>query len=121
MKPATSCQDSVYRAVANRDPDAMVVVPPRATAVPSETAETEPIQRDRHLQWIAQKGRMSWQKASGYNKRSRVETTIGRYKQVIGDGLRFRKDDRRATEVAAAVHVMNRMLELGRPRSIRIA
>jgi hypothetical protein len=43
------------------------------------------------------------------------------YKQVIDHGLRFRKDDRRATEVTVAVHVMNRMLELGRPLSIRIA
>ena len=42
-------------------------------------------------------------------------------KQIIGDGLRFRNDERRATEVTVAVHVMNRMLELGRPLSIRIA
>ena len=60
-------------------------------------------------------------KMSGYNKRSRVEATIGRYKQVIGDGLRFRKDERRATEISVAVHVMNRMFELGRPLSIRVA
>jgi transposase len=31
-------------------------VPPRATAVPSETAETESTQRDRHLQCIADSG-----------------------------------------------------------------
>jgi hypothetical protein len=76
---------------------------------------------DRHLQRIAEKGRMGWQKASGYNKRSRVEATIGRYKQVIGDGLRSRNDRRRATEVAVAVRVLNRMLGLGRPNSVRIA
>jgi hypothetical protein len=40
---------------------------------------------------------------------------------MIGDGLRFRKDGRRATEVAIAVQVMNRMSELGRPLSVRIA
>jgi hypothetical protein len=114
-------QDSVYGAVTDRDPAAMVVVPPRATAVPSEAAETEPTRRDRHLQCIAEKGRIGWQKMSGYNKRSRVEATIGRYKQVIGDALRFRKDERRATEVTVAVHVMNRMLESGRPLSFRIA
>jgi hypothetical protein len=107
--------------VTDRDPDALVVVPPRASAVPSETADTEPAQRDRHLQCIAEKGRIGWQKMSGYNKRSRVEASVGRYKQVIGDGLRFRKDERRATEVTVAVHVMNRMLVLGRPLSIRIA
>jgi hypothetical protein len=56
-----------------------------------------------------------------HNKRSRVETAIGRYKQVIGDGLRFRKDEHRNTEVAVAAHVLNLMLELGRPISIRIA
>ena len=86
-----------------------------------ESAETEPTQRDRHLQCVAEKGRIGWQKMSGYNKRSRVEATIGRYEQVIGDGLRFRKDECRATGVTIAVHVMNRMLELGRPISVRIA
>ena len=113
-------QDSVYDAVTGRDPEAAVIVPPRSTAALSETAETEPTQRDRHLQGIAEKGRMGWQKASGYNVRSRVEAAVGRYKQVIGDGLRFRKDERRATEVAVAVHVLNRMTELGRPISVRI-
>jgi hypothetical protein len=57
---------------------------------------------------------------SGYNKRSRVETAIGRYKAVIGDALRFHKDERRDTEVAVAVHILNRMLRLGRPISVRI-
>jgi len=114
-------QDGVYRTVTDRHPDAAVIVPPRATAVPSGMAETEPTQRDRHLRCVAEKGKIGWQKASGYNNRSRVETAIGRYKQVIGDGLRFRKDGRRTTEVAVAIHVLNRMLELGRPISVRIA
>ena len=66
----------------------------------------------------AEKARMGWQKASGYNVRSRVEAATGRYKQVIGDGLRCRKDARRATEVA--VWALSRMSELGRPISVRI-
>ena len=113
-------QDSVYRIVTDRDHDAAVIVPPRATAVPGETAETKPTQRGRHLQCIAETGRLGWQKVSGDNKRSRVETAIGRYKPVTGDGLRFRKDGRRSTEVAVAVQVLNRMLALGRPISVRI-
>src|SRR5215204_619346 len=114
-------QESVYADVAERHPGADVVVPPRSTAVPSATAETAPTQRDRHLQLIAEKGRMGWQKASGYNARARAEATIGRYKRVIGDGLRFHTDERRATEMDVAVQVLNRMLELGRPESARIA
>ena len=41
--------DSVYEEVAARHPKAAVVVPPRANAVPSRTAETTPTQRDQHL------------------------------------------------------------------------
>ena len=114
-------QDSLYRAVTERDPNALVIVPPRATAALSETAATEPTQRDRHLQDIADRGRIGWQKASGYTKRSRVETAIGRYKQVISDGLRFHKDERRNTEVRVAVRVLNRMSQLGHPTSVRTA
>ena len=56
-------QDRVYAGVAERHPEAAVVVPPRATAVPSDTAESAPTQRDGHLQHIARHGRMSWQSA----------------------------------------------------------
>ena len=88
-------QGQVYSSVADRHPEAAVIVPPRSTGVPSETAETAPRQRDRHLQVIAEHGRMAWRKASGYNKRARVEAAIGRFKRVIGDGLRSRTDHRR--------------------------
>jgi hypothetical protein len=104
-----------------------VVVPPRATAVPSETAEVEPTQRDRHLETIARHGRLAWQMQSGYTKRARAEAAMGRWKQVIGDerpstrgSVRARTDRRRTTEVAVGVHVLNRMLELGRPSYVRI-
>jgi hypothetical protein len=113
-------QDGVYASVAERHPEAAIIVPPRSTAVPSETAERAPTQRDRHLQLIAEKGRMGWQKRSGYTKRARAEATIGRYKRVIGDGLRSHTDQRRATEMDVAVQVLNRMLELGRPTYVRI-
>src|SRR4051812_13493400 len=114
-------QESVYADVAERHPEAEVIVPPRSTAVPSAAAETAPTQRDRHLQLIAEKGRMGWQKATGYNARARAEAAISRYKRVIGDGLHARTDRRRVTEVNVGVHALNRMLELGRPESVRIA
>ena len=114
-------RDDVSSAVIERHPNAAVIVPPRSSAVPSETAGTEPTQRDRHLQLIAERGRMAWQKASGYNRRALVEADISRYKRVIGDALRSHTDGRQATEVAIAVGILNRMLELGRPESVRIA
>ena len=42
--------DPVYRTIAERDPAAAVIIPPRSTAVPSDNADTAPPQRERHLQ-----------------------------------------------------------------------
>jgi Transposase DDE domain len=112
-------QDQVCQAVAERHPDAGVIVPPRAGAVASASAETAPTQRGRHLRMIAERGRMAWQKASGYNLRAKVEASIGRYKRVIGDALRSRTDQTEATEVAIAAAALNRMLAFGRPNCRR--
>ena len=101
-------QLDVYATVAAHS-NAAVIVPPRSAAVESATAETNPTQRDGHLRGIAERGRIGWQKASGYNKRSRVETTIGRFKQVIGGGLRSQIDARQETEIAVSVYVLNRI------------
>ncbi len=114
-------RDDVYAEVSVRHPGAAVIVPPRSSAVLSDTAETAPTPRDRHLEIIAERGRMGWQRASGYNWRALVEADIARFKRVIGDGLRSRTDGRQATEVAIAVGVLNRMLDLGRPEYVRIA
>lgn len=76
---------AVSAAVLDRHPEAGVIVPPRADAVLSETADTAPTQRDRHIQAIAEKGRLGWQAANRYNQRALVEGQIGRFKQVIGN------------------------------------
>ncbi len=114
-------QDGVHGEVTRRSPEAAVIVPPRPSAVPSDTAGTAPTQRDRHLQMIAEHGRRRWQKASGYHWRALVEADISRFKRVIGDALRSRTDRRRETEIALAVSVLNQMLELGRPEYVRLA
>ena len=84
--------EPVYRAVAARQPDppAAVIIPPRASAVASSTADTTPSQRDRHIRMIQDRGRLGWQKAVGYGRRSHGETAVFRYKTIIGRSLRAR-------------------------------
>ena len=77
----------IYDAVADRHPDTEVIIPPRATAVPNEITTT---QRDRHIAMIEKHGRMGWQRRSGYNRRSLVETAVYRYKTIIGRRLQAR-------------------------------
>ena len=115
--------EPVYRAVAECQPDppAAVVVPPRASAVPSPTADTAPTQRDQHLRVIREKGRMGWQRAADYDKRSLRETAVSRYKTIIGRGLRARTLPAQKTEARVGCSVLDRMTRLGMPVSQRTA
>jgi hypothetical protein len=54
-----------------------VTIPPPKTAILSAIAGQNPTARDCHIADIAARGRMAWQKASGYNQRSRGETPHG--------------------------------------------
>ena len=114
--------EPVYRAVARQqhDPPPDVVIPPRASAVLSTDSTDQQSQRDRHVRMIAEKGRMGWQKATGYGRRSLVETAIGRYKHLIGSTLRARNLATQQGEVAIAVRALNRMINVGKPLSIRV-
>ena len=66
--------DAVYQAAARQHgPPPDVVIPPRACAVPSTNDPAAQTPRDRHIQLIVEKGRMAWQRATGYGRRSLVE------------------------------------------------
>ncbi len=112
---------ATYDAILARNPSARFTVPPCKGAAPGPTATISPTQQDLHVLAVAEHGRMNWQKTSGYNKRSKVEAAMSRYKRVIGDALKSRHDARRATEVAIAVKYLNRMNELGRAKFVRVA
>jgi len=98
--------------------DPAVIIPPRRTATPSGKADG-PTERDRHIKMIQDHGRMAWQKATDYGRRSMVETAFGRYKSIIGDGLNPRDDDAQVTEVAIGIKALNRMIRAAKPISIR--
>jgi hypothetical protein len=98
-----------------------VIIPPRASAVPGPTAGTAPSQRDGHIRMIRDRGRMGWQRAVGYGRRSLGETAASRYKAVIGRRLRARTLPGQKTEARVACAVLNRMTRLGMPVSRRVA
>jgi Transposase DDE domain len=79
---------ATYHAILARNPFARFIVPPCKGAVPGPTAIISPTQRDLHILAVDEHGRMNWQKASGYSKRSKVEAAISRYKRVIGNTLK---------------------------------
>ena len=115
--------EPVYRAVADhqRDPPPDVVIPPRASAVPGTVGVDARSRRDCHIRSIAERGRMAWQRATGYGRRSLAETAVGRFKAIIGPKLRARSLPAQRGEAATAVGVLNRMIRTAKPISVRVA
>jgi hypothetical protein len=109
--------DPVSQAVLDKQPDARVVIPPHKTAVLSVAGDT---QRDRHIQTIAQKGRMAWQRMTGYNLRNYVELAVQRYKRIFGNAMKARALPQQKTEAWIGASALNRMTNLGMPVSVKI-
>ena len=59
---------------------------------------------------------MAWQKAIGYNQRTRGETLMGRWKTVIGPKPKARYFENQKTEARIGARVLNWVTGLGRPR-----
>ena len=95
---------------------AKVIVPPRMSATRSKRSNA----RDRTVRRIRKVGRRRWKKESGYHRQARVENTFFRYKSIIGDRLRARHPKSQEAEALIACNILNRMFELGRPKSFAV-
>jgi len=58
---------------------------------------------------------------TSWPQRSRVENGFFRYKSVLGGGLRARNSNAQKREAMIGCHTLNRMAELGRPKSYAVA
>jgi hypothetical protein len=100
---------------------ALALIPPVEGAVhwPGEQAGAP--ERNAAIDHIAQSGKQDWKDKSGYHCRSLVENLMYRFKTLTGDRLWARDIDVQDAEVAVRVGIINRMLVLARPNSVRVA
>jgi hypothetical protein len=76
--------------------------------------------RDSAIRYIRQHGRKKWKKVHHYHKRSLAETTMFRYKTILGDKLQSRTFDRQCVEALLSCKILNKMTLCGMPLSIKI-
>ena len=98
----------------------MIVIPPRRSALSAGPTDGPWARRDTALERIRQVGRREWRKESGHRQQARVENSFFRYKSVLGGGLKARHGKAQSREVAIGCHILNRMAELGRPKSCAV-
>jgi hypothetical protein len=120
---ADGAYDSVdnFRRIAERG--AEPVIPPRFGAVirkePEAAARNEVVSEMESL-YDEESGDSRWKKESGYHARSRIESEMFRFKQVIGESVSARGDRSQVTEVLLGCKILNRFLGLGRCESYRV-
>jgi hypothetical protein len=114
--------DAIYQRVEAHDEGIApaVIIPPRKNAVPSDTADEDPTQRDDHIDFIDRHGRSMWEIHPHYAKRLLVENAMGRFKGIIGSVLRARALTSQATEALLACRILNKMTALGVPSSLLV-
>ena len=110
---------SCHAAIAARS--AQPSIPPRDGAKPWSESTPGAAWRNEAIDVIEKSSRREWKAASGYHRRSLAETLMYRLKTLTGHSLWAREIGSQATEVAIRAGVLNRMVELARPQSVRIA
>ena len=96
-------------------------IPPRDGAKPWSESTPGAAWRNEAIDVIEKSSRREWKAASGYHRRSLAETLMYRLKTLTGHSLWAREIGSQATEVAIRAGVLNRMVALARPQSVRIA
>jgi hypothetical protein len=112
------CREAIYERGGRQ------IIPPdknaklqRGKTIPCLEERDESI---RKIQNLGEEGRAKWKQQIGYYRRSRVETLMFRYKTILGDRLASRREATQTTEVAIKLDVLNRMTELGKPKSYKV-
>jgi hypothetical protein len=109
---------AIYDQAASRG--ARVVVPPTRSASLSGRKRRS-AERDKTIQRVTKVGRPSWKKVSGYHRQGTVENAFFRFKSMLGDRLHARGLAAQKVELVIGCKILNRLLVLGKPRSVAIA
>lgn len=97
------------------------VIPPQHNAVISIQKQPYLHSRNKAIKEIKSIGRDKWKKKSNYHQRSKAETVMYRYKTIIGNNLSSRKPETQKIEVRIGCKILNVLLQVAKPVSIRVA
>jgi len=119
-------KQNVYLAIAKRSLDQAkpidIIIPPRKNAIIHQhgNSSKEPLPRDEIIRFIRKHGRKNWKEQTGYHRRSIAETTMFRYKTIIGTHLSSRTIEPQQVESLIGCSILNRMAHLGMPDSYKV-
>ena len=98
------------------------IIPPRKNARISKQGNSKgrAKPRDSAIRYIRQHGRKKWKQAVQYHKRSIAETTMFRYKTILGAKLQSRIFENQCVEALLSCKILNNMAACGMPLSEKV-
>jgi Transposase DDE domain len=98
------------------------VIPPRKAALIWQHGnyKVPPHPRDENLRYIRKHRRNQWKRDCDYHRRSLAETTLFRFKVILGGNLSSRKFDNQAVELFIKCAALNRMIQIAKPDSYEV-
>lgn len=99
---------------------AKAIIPPRSGAALKEREVGRgDVERNRNILENRFLGKRLWKSASGYSKRSLVETALFRFKSQLGERMHSKKLVNQITEARIGAQIINKMTHLGMPKSYK--
>ena len=99
-----------------------IIPPPKNARVLKKNPPPCLMERNSAVEKIRQggeEGRKHWKETIGYHKRSVIETLMFRFKTIMGGDLRSRIWQNQVTEAMIKLQALNKMTELGMPKSYK--
>ena len=110
--------EQVYKNIASID--AVAIIPPKENAALTDNCIKNIPNRAANINSIHALGRQEWQKISGYNWRSLVETTMCRYKKIMGTIVYSKKLAHQKNEAKIGCYILNKLTEYAMPETFKI-
>jgi len=110
----------VYRELSKRK--IQPVIPPckRGKITKHGNSCGKELPRDKTIRQIKKMGRNKWKKKAGYHRRSIAESAMYRFKSIFGERLSCREMLQQEVEVKIRCYALNKMAELGMPKTIKV-
>lgn len=81
----------------------------------------EKTEREKAVDYQQNRGYQAWRVKNKYGRREKVENTFFRFKTSFGCQFLSREEQNMANEMIIKCQLLNRMFEIGRPESVRVA
>jgi hypothetical protein len=113
--------EAVYQLVRSKGIKPTIRPPNRTIEIKAKSLKAERTERDEATAYQQEKGYQAWRIKNNYGRREKVENTFFRFKTNFGSQFLSRSDANMKNENTIKCQLLNKMFQIGKPISMRVA